>query len=397
MTDQANIPSGKRLPEHEADYIERSDNPNVQIHMVSPTVEGYFRLPAIWIESAPTDIEQAKLDPLVHHVPVVRSILKSGIEAKALRNGMFLFNFRDWVGGPTVLVPGYTYPEPRTPHIAPKEHQEARRRAEEIAIIRAQVLNAHQACLTTAERLVMHRSAGMGFPVTAWSAYKSIRMDTPIHYREDTEDLNSFAQNAMDNFYRHTRRRPLGRRVLERVVVEKSFQLLDTILLHPNPIALPLVASMFQAASRSRDKHFGEAVTLSWTVCEQLVSHAWKHHLAMLQTIAGTQRITKDRREKLLGRDFTASIMVESLELAGVIDHDLYRRLEIVRKARNKWAHDMRVPKESEVWVSFDAARDLMSHLLGIRIELQAGGRGGVPMWGLSYMTKDEQDKLLAK
>jgi hypothetical protein len=41
--------------------------------------------------------------------------------------------------------------------------------AEGFAVLRAQVMNVHQACLTTAEVVVKRGSGIMGFPVTAWN------------------------------------------------------------------------------------------------------------------------------------------------------------------------------------------------------------------------------------
>ena len=89
----------------------------------------------------------------------------------------------------------------------------------------------------------------------------------------------------------------------------------------------------------------------------------------------------KDRRSKLAGRDYTASVMVEMLELNGVLNHDLFRKLEVARKARNKWAHEMREPREGEVWACLSAVELLMDTILGIPFRVSGNGRGGVPQW----------------
>lgn len=243
-------------------------------------------------------------------------------------------------------------------------------------------MNAHQACLTTAESLIKRRTATMGFPVTAWNTHKAIDFDTPPSYRDDTEDTHALAQNVLNNKDRVPRERPLPRRVLEFEVVEHSLDTLDSILSTGDVILVQMVEAAYMAACRRRDKRFGEAVILAWGVCEQLISSAWNKLLEDTKTSgSGADRMPKERRDKLTGRDFTASVMVEMLEINGRIDHDLYRLLETARKVRNKWAHEMRAPKEREVDFCLRAVERLLRQVTGVLLSLQSGGRGGVPQW----------------
>ena len=48
-----------------------------------------------------------------------------------------------------------------------------------------------------------------------------------------------------------------------------------------------------------------------------------------------------DRKEKLTGRDFTASIISEGLSLAGILPFEQYKQFSRVRKKRNAWLHDL--------------------------------------------------------
>jgi len=243
-------------------------------------------------------------------------------------------------------------------------------------------MNTHQACLTTAESVVKRRGAAMGFPVTAWNTEKALTWDTPRAYHDDVEDSHALARNVLNNKDRVTRRHSLGRRVIELEVVEYSLELLDKILTDTNAASVQIVEAVYIAACRQREKRFGEAVTLGWGVCEQLISSAWNKMLDDIRTgTATSERMPKDRRTKLNSRDYTASVMVEMLEVNGRLEHDLYRLLEIARKARNHWAHEMRVPKERESAIRLRAAMQLLNHVKGIHLVLQSGGRGGVPEW----------------
>jgi hypothetical protein len=176
------------------------------------------------------------------------------------------------------------------------------------------------------------------------------------------------------------RDRPLGRRAVEIEVIDRSFELLDAILAPGDPRIIQIVEGAYMAACRQREKRFGEAVVLAWSVCEQLISEAWRAHIDRIRS-NDPDRVSKERREKLLGRDYTASMMVESLELAGVVDKKLYRMLDVTRRARNKWAHDMKVPKENEVYFANAAIEALLLLVKSVPISVQSGGRGGVPAW----------------
>lgn len=379
MADFEKPPAGIHKAEHKHLYASRIRDPLIQLDMVSPSIEGYFRIPAVWIGEAPAPETVRKLNPAVHHAIMYQHKLDCGIEVRVQRDGLFLFDFRNWALAPQIIIPGYTRPNPNGPYSVPQVHTKAEEKAEEFAIVRAQLMNAHQACLATAESVVMRRGAAMGFPVTAWNTHKAISFETKPSYHDDTEDIHALARNVLNNKDGVEREYALQRRALELPVVEESFRLLDLILRDPGSRAIQMVESAYIAACRNVEKRFGEAVVISWGVCEQLISVAWKRHLDSKRTEPG--RVTKDREEKLTGRDYTASVRVEMLELSGVIDHEQYRRLEIARKARNKWAHEMRVPKQSEVSVCIKAIEILLLQVEGIPLRLQLGGRGGVPEW----------------
>lgn len=361
-------------------YRARSADGAIVPDRVSPAVESYFRIPAIWVGEEPDPASVRVLNPSIHHARVLRKVLRCGIIAHVQRDGTFLFDFQDWPLAPVVTIPGYSVPQPQ--HRIPSEHTKAEELAESYAVLRAQVMNTHQACLTTAESVIKRRSAAMGFPVTAWNTEKALTWDTRRAYHDDTEDTHALARNVLNNKDRVTRGHPIARRVIELDVIEYSLELLDQILMGTDAASVQIVEAVYIAACRQREKRFGEAVTLGWGVCEQLISSAWNKMLDDIRTLDSlSERMPRDRRKKLNSRDYTASVMVEMLEVNGRLDRELYRLLEIARKARNHWAHEMRVPKELESSICLRAATQLLHHVEGVRLVLQSGGRGGVPVW----------------
>lgn len=353
-----------------------SSNPLVEPDRVGPVVEGYFHLPPAWIGSAPAEAEVSSLNPSVHHEPMFQRVLGCGIKVRVNRDGLFLFDFTNSLICRPVVIPGFVRPD--TPSFRYTiAHEEADRLAEEVAVKRAQIMNAHQACLVTAERL-MNRGGASATPITAWGGHKAVTLSAPPSYHDDVECLHALVHKVVNNGYGATSRQ--FRQIISLETIDKSFDIFDSIMLDGDFRRVELVEAAFIATTRRREKRYGEAITIGWTVCEQIISIMWRRMLDEIKA-SDPQRMTKDRREKLTGRDYSASVMVEFLEVEGLISTELFRMLEIARKARNKWAHQMREPRGSEVWTCLRAIELLMETVLKIPLRMDGGGRGGVPQW----------------
>lgn len=353
-----------------------SSNPLVEPDRVGPVVEGYFHLPPVWIGSAPPDGDVSTLNPAVHHANMFEKTLNCGIKVRVNRDGLFLFDFTSSEYCQPVVLPGYIKPEGRSYRYT-VEHDAADRRAEEVAVERAQIMNVHQACLVTAERL-MNQGGASPTPITAWGGHKAITLSTPPAYHNDLESLHALAHKVANNVYRSNIIR--SRRVLSIDLLDRSFDIFDGIISNGGMGHVKIVEAAFVATTRRKEKRYGEAITIGWTVCEQIISIKWREMINEIRE-NNPQRMPKERREKLIGRDYSASVMAEMLEVKGLISNELFRMLEIARKARNKWAHEMREPRGSEVWTCLRAIELLMETVLKIPLRMDGGGRGGVPQW----------------
>ncbi len=354
---------------------------HVEPDRVNAVVEGYFRIPAVWVGDAPTN-PTAETGMSLGRQVVHKATLSCGIDAYAMRNGLFLFDFLRSQIGEVVRVPGYERPA-ALPYTPPRSHSLAGAKVEQVSLLRAQIMNVHQACLISSEYVVRHRSAAMGFPITAWNTVQSIGIAHPVPYHDDVEDVHALARNVLDGKYASAFA-PLQRRVLEIDLVAHSFKTLDYVLSLDGGRYVPIVEAAYQSACRAVELRFGESIAVGWTVCEQLVSEEWKSLLANSDLGRDEDtKMTRDRKKKLLGRDYTASVMVEMLEIHGRLTGSLYKNLEIARKARNNWAHDMAVPTRGDVWACQQAIQELLSRK-GIQLWLQSGFRGaGGAAWPL--------------
>jgi hypothetical protein len=290
------------------------------IDRTSPTISGYFRIPAIWIESKPPDAQVLRLNPHIYHATVFKSSLRCGIRVRVQRNGFFVFDFEKWPHAPAVTIPGYSA---KNGQPVPRAHLDAESKAAAFIVRRSKLMNVHQACFTTAELLVARRGAMMGFPVHSREMHAEIDFEAPQGYQDNTEQPRAMAEAVLDNAYSIAFPRPQSRRVIELSVIERSFQLLDVILLKDDPRLIELIHNFFIASIRGRETHLGEALVLAWGVCEQLLSIAWKAVLSEVQSDEAIKRMNKDRRKKFDGRDYTASVKIEILELQGKLDTQL--------------------------------------------------------------------------
>ena len=367
------------MPEEELPLGATPDESILKQNTQTSAIEGFFRVPAIWVEHRPDPVSVRELNLPVHHEVALEKQLDSGITVRVQRDGTFLFDFKKWSLAPQVVIPGYKAPGQGIPHRLPAETDKVLQSAENFAINRAKVMNVLQACLATSEQLLKGREELMGIPVDAQSTLKGQTFEDAVSYNEVAADLHSLARNAANDRYTVSPNRLLSRRVVELEVVEHSLSLLDQILLDDDLALIHMVDSLYGAARRYTERRPGESVAVAWAVCEQLLSFAWN---ALLESANAAGRMPGKRRKKFEGRDYTASVMVEVLEITSNIDFSLYGHLEAARKSRNDWAHSLKEPNYRDVYSTFGAAQGLLRNFKGIRLRLALTDPGpGVPSW----------------
>lgn len=360
-----------------------------QPDQTSPTINGYFRIPAIWVGEAPPLDQVRLLNSDIHHQTVIRRDLRCGIKARVQRDGLFAFDFSGWHLAPSVVIPGFDVPV-QTGSVGikvPRTHLEAENKAAESIVFRAKVLNVHQACLTTAERTIFGRGAKMGFPVHSREMHHEISLDAPLSYSHNTELPRSMSENVLNNAYNINWAMPPSRRVIEIAVIERSLDQLDEILVRHDPRLVEIIESFYIASVRGKETRLGEALTIAWAACEQLLSIAWKRLLDSDGAQPESVPMTKVRRAKFNGRDYTASVIVEILALSDQLDGKLYSNIESARKARNRWAHDMASPSIAEAHAVLSSLQQLLLQVLDVRLQLQLGAEiGSFPQWPVSML-----------
>jgi hypothetical protein len=101
------------------------------------------------------------------------------------------------------------------------------------------------------------------------------------------------------------------------------------------------LATIARGVAQYKIGNYQVSLVLAWFVIESILFAKWRAHLEGLQRsfAGGEKRINKERMEALEGRDYPASVVTSLLELEGRLDFDSYRKIDRVRRNRNKVVH----------------------------------------------------------
>lgn len=100
-------------------------------------------------------------------------------------------------------------------------------------------------------------------------------------------------------------------------------------------------------------------------------------------------RLNSKRRDKLRGRDFTASVILEILELAGELPHELFSKVDSIRKARNDWLHSLGDVSDSAAAMAVLSTQELMKHVSAINVSVCLSRSGSTFSFPRTFFNSD--------
>ncbi|NEV90131.1 hypothetical protein GUR47_26255 [Streptomyces tendae] len=148
--------------------------------------------------------------------------------------------------------------------------------------------------------------------------------------------------------------------------IDLASSILDSIVSDGYEKSLDLTSLLNDSVTSFINHEFSSSLITAWTLCETVLQHHW---LIYMTSRDGTS-LNSSRRQKLTGRDFTASVVSEVLELAGVIDAETLSALDKARKARNAWMHSIKSPNYEDARDAIDLASRMLSGVLGREIRV---------------------------
>jgi hypothetical protein len=321
--------------------------------MVAPTfgtihsVSGYWLGPPVWFGSPrpePLSVPGLPDEALFAY----RRLLAGGGEAVVAAAGIVLVDFDGLEG---------SGPSDKDLNARPFAHSPASAMASVVAPRRAEILNAHQLCLLDAigiresdEDVWSPDPRPVSVP-TMWSGWSADQIGV-----QRNDELGAFLKFLHDTT-------PIARQLFTfpPEVLDQSFTTFETLLGTP-VAAIRACHCLLLAADHYRHWRFDQALTLAWAASEAVFTQLWMDHAAGAANAAGYP-LNSERRGRLRGPEFTASVVIESLAIAGIIDRTLHKDLTAIRGTRNRWVHGLEPVPESAAASAFMTGQALVGLL----------------------------------
>lgn len=134
---------------------------------------------------------------------------------------------------------------------------------------------------------------------------------------------------------------------------------LNRKLLLPN--VYKLIALLNRAIVLMRNASFDGSLINLWTIIETILKSLWDEYL-------NGKRIAKKRIEYLTGKDVSASLISEFLNLNCIISSSLYEKITIARRCRNKFMHEMKYVSPDILKTAYEAIEELISIKYGYEL-----------------------------
>jgi len=102
-----------------------------------------------------------------------------------------------------------------------------------------------------------------------------------------------------------------------------------------------VLGSFTKSIAEYKVGNYETSIILAWFISERVIDKIWIRHIASLNKDIGEgrQRMNRERKDYLTGRDFPISLVANVLELFDVLPFSLFKDVDAVRGFRNKIVH----------------------------------------------------------
>lgn len=157
--------------------------------------------------------------------------------------------------------------------------------------------------------------------------------------------LENYSTNkSIEKDFRIVSRGEINKPVLQKCIsnFKKLFQDQDSFY---------LFSQINSAFSEFNNLNFRQTLILAWFCIEYFLNKDWILFLSKKKdSNKKIERIPRKRRDVLLGKDFTASVMSNILELNNILPHEILTKIDNVRSKRNNIVHNLdRIKKLSNI------------------------------------------------
>lgn len=125
------------------------------------------------------------------------------------------------------------------------------------------------------------------------------------------------------------------------------------------------------------DHYYSLSLITAWGIIEKLLQARWQRyiddHREVQVEVAGelVPLVNSERAKKLRdGNNFTASVVTETLVCLEQLPFALYKPLNQVRDARNKWMHELRPVTRDAAHSALQLAQGMLRQIEGIDLSI---------------------------
>ena len=162
-----------------------------------------------------------------------------------------------------------------------------------------------------------------------YTTYLPERQILSVSYRDysKSKELHDTRYKSVDleGFKKNRRIIPLERLV-------KIVKIADSLII--NEKIFESLNILIHSYTNITKGELNQSFVLSWTIIEQYLNYKW-------DSLLKNKEVSNNRQKKLKGRDYTASIKTEILNLFEYIEEDEYLILNNLRKKRNDFMHEL--------------------------------------------------------
>jgi hypothetical protein len=249
------------------------------------------------------------------------------------------------------------------------EYRRAEKQAYQNLISRLKFVNAFKACFTSAMSQVQGHAMPIELPELPMNY-------VPLKGQETFNQGVTFGANVMLDRkltanYQELRNLKDNQLPYRTVVTDKTLafaaEQFEAITKLGENFAL-LVDLLYHQHYLHSCHRFSESLLSAWSITETCLNQLWETFLS--QRLESGIQISRERKKKLTGRDFTASIIQETLNLSDILSTDEYTEISKIRKARNDWVHGLKSTSSEEAADALRLCRSMIEKTYGIDLLL---------------------------
>lgn len=322
---------------------------------------GFYHWPPLWIGTPPVE-EGAELSSALMNAEVFSSNLACGVRLKVSKQAFFVFDFAQWRAGSAALAKD------------PLDNWEER------VFARMRFMNLFLACFYTSMRRIQKTTSfKMFIDYTTYVAARSFALN-PWQVQCDSRQ-SSIIRNAEEW---HLKFKPTCMTVPENIIEAAVDMTNAAIAKDFRDVAILAELLLHSFCLRESGKYEASHIS-AWTITERCLNELWNTHLRELNnkhTSPGSEEkfINSERKQKLTGRDFTASIISEFLSLAGMLPFDKYKLVSRVRKTRNEWLHKLHVIERADAAEAIVLSQSMLRTAGVFDVEIPFNVIGTIPI-----------------